>query len=384
MSDAGGPSTQSSSVLELEEVPDSDEESESEILDASVLRQRDRLQEFTLDSPVCGGKMAGEDRKTAGQARARKTPGLEIGWRASGQAKDRKTSGPETARRALDKARGQRHTGPEKFRRSPTKARKRASPEKDRRLWSYTDLKLYDVDSSSESSDDERESSRGRRRTETPRVRSEIHIPPRQRKGRSRVRFGDASEDRYYTCSSDQEMDGTDTANRHGGRSGTATNGRERVSDQGGESHESRESGDRKCCSLVSRIKKKRRGFREGGEDSSDSEDDEWPRRPHRPSSTHRRHGRGNPENKSARRLHRSRRGVTPQSSSDEDGSVSRREERRKREPFSGHLKRNLANVKLGRYDGSTCLATFLAKFENCSQYYSWTEKDCIFSFVPA
>jgi len=37
--------------------------------------------------------------------------------------------------------------------------------------------------------------------------------------------------------------------------------------------------------------------------------------------------------------------------------------------------------VKLGKYDGSTCLPTFLAKFENCSQYYSWDEKDRLFQF---
>ena len=32
--------------------------------------------------------------------------------------------------------------------------------------------------------------------------------------------------------------------------------------------------------------------------------------------------------------------------------------------------------LKLGTYDGSTCLMTFLAKFENCIDYYGWTSKE--------
>ena len=38
--------------------------------------------------------------------------------------------------------------------------------------------------------------------------------------------------------------------------------------------------------------------------------------------------------------------------------------------------KRTLPTLKLGMYDGTTPLETFLAKFENCSDYYSWSEKD--------
>ena len=35
-----------------------------------------------------------------------------------------------------------------------------------------------------------------------------------------------------------------------------------------------------------------------------------------------------------------------------------------------------LPTLKLGHYDGTTCLETFLAKFDNCSDYYSWYERE--------
>jgi len=35
-----------------------------------------------------------------------------------------------------------------------------------------------------------------------------------------------------------------------------------------------------------------------------------------------------------------------------------------------------LPTLKLGSYDGSTCLATFLAKFTNCLEYYQWSDRD--------
>ena len=35
-----------------------------------------------------------------------------------------------------------------------------------------------------------------------------------------------------------------------------------------------------------------------------------------------------------------------------------------------------LPTLKLGSYDGSTCLMTFLAKLENCIDYYGWTSKE--------
>jgi len=37
---------------------------------------------------------------------------------------------------------------------------------------------------------------------------------------------------------------------------------------------------------------------------------------------------------------------------------------------------RVLPTLKLGTYNGSTCLKTFLAKFENCSDYYDWDDRE--------
>ena len=41
--------------------------------------------------------------------------------------------------------------------------------------------------------------------------------------------------------------------------------------------------------------------------------------------------------------------------------------------------RRKLPTIKLGTYDGSTALETFLAKFENCAAYYSWSRCDRLF-----
>ena len=38
--------------------------------------------------------------------------------------------------------------------------------------------------------------------------------------------------------------------------------------------------------------------------------------------------------------------------------------------------KRSLPTIKLGTFDGTTPLETFLAKFENCCEYYNWTGRD--------
>ena len=35
--------------------------------------------------------------------------------------------------------------------------------------------------------------------------------------------------------------------------------------------------------------------------------------------------------------------------------------------------------VKLGNYDGNTCLQTFLARFENCAEYFEWDDSDRLF-----
>ena len=41
-----------------------------------------------------------------------------------------------------------------------------------------------------------------------------------------------------------------------------------------------------------------------------------------------------------------------------------------------GSRRRALPTLKLGTYDGTTCLETFLAKLDNCGGYYSWTKKE--------
>ena len=40
---------------------------------------------------------------------------------------------------------------------------------------------------------------------------------------------------------------------------------------------------------------------------------------------------------------------------------------------------RHSTGVKLGRYDGSTCLRTFMARFENYSEYFEWDKVDKLF-----
>ena len=42
----------------------------------------------------------------------------------------------------------------------------------------------------------------------------------------------------------------------------------------------------------------------------------------------------------------------------------------------SGKARPVLPTLKLGTYDGTACLKTFLAKFENCSDYYEWTDRE--------
>ena len=35
--------------------------------------------------------------------------------------------------------------------------------------------------------------------------------------------------------------------------------------------------------------------------------------------------------------------------------------------------------VKLGHYDRNTCLRTFLARFDNCAEYFEWDDSDKLF-----
>ena len=40
--------------------------------------------------------------------------------------------------------------------------------------------------------------------------------------------------------------------------------------------------------------------------------------------------------------------------------------------------------AKLGTYDGSTCLETFLARFDNCARYFKWNEEDKLFQLCAS
>ena len=42
------------------------------------------------------------------------------------------------------------------------------------------------------------------------------------------------------------------------------------------------------------------------------------------------------------------------------------------------------ARAKLGTYDGSTCLETFLARFDNCARYFKWNEEDKLFQLCAS
>jgi len=354
-----------SSLEDMEKHSCDSESSESMDVEETMPKRVRTHRKSANGSPENGGKVAAQrGKKSSPENRGRKHTG-------SKNVRPR----PATGRRPL----GQEDA-------EASRRRKTDIPKKHRKTTGHYGLNSQAARTSSgsfsEEEDDETDSS-GSEEAMRHRVRSEVRVPPQRQRSRSRVRF-DASEDKYYTCVSDGEDEDTidDSSDGHLRRPATSTEGRKRVSDQGGESPGGRGSGDRKCRPLSSCSEKKRRGSREGGESSSDSENDEEQQRSHRPSSTRRRGREKDIECKPAKRSQRSRREVTPQSLfSDGEASVSRRgsENRRKIKSFSGHSRRPLANVKLGRYDGSTCLATFLAKFENCSQYYSWNEEDRLF-----
>jgi len=48
-------------------------------------------------------------------------------------------------------------------------------------------------------------------------------------------------------------------------------------------------------------------------------------------------------------------------------------------EGMKGDIRGYSVGTKLGTYDGNSCLETFLAKFDNCTQYFKWNEKDKLF-----
>jgi len=45
----------------------------------------------------------------------------------------------------------------------------------------------------------------------------------------------------------------------------------------------------------------------------------------------------------------------------------------------SRHQRPVMSSVKLGSYNGNTCLETFLAKFRNCARYFNWNLEDQLF-----
>ena len=63
-------------------------------------------------------------------------------------------------------------------------------------------------------------------------------------------------------------------------------------------------------------------------------------------------------------------------------GALSRRssvptdESPRRQGAERGQPRRVLPTLKLGTYSGSSCLKTFLAKFQNCSDYYNWDDRE--------
>jgi len=67
----------------------------------------------------------------------------------------------------------------------------------------------------------------------------------------------------------------------------------------------------------------------------------------------------------------RMNRGKSPRCRSTPDDASSRRHGGEE-----GPSRRVLPTIKLGTYNGSTCLKTFLAKFENCSDYYDWNDAE--------
>jgi len=56
--------------------------------------------------------------------------------------------------------------------------------------------------------------------------------------------------------------------------------------------------------------------------------------------------------------------------------STHRKHKHKRDSESSRDSRRVLPTLKLGSYDGTSCLETFLAKFRNISEYYSWSERD--------
>ena len=62
-----------------------------------------------------------------------------------------------------------------------------------------------------------------------------------------------------------------------------------------------------------------------------------------------------------------------------EQSSSGRSEELDMGRKSSRRNRRSSTGVKLGNYDGNTCLQTFLARFETYAEYFEWNEADKLF-----
>ena len=85
---------------------------------------------------------------------------------------------------------------------------------------------------------------------------------------------------------------------------------------------------------------------------------------------------RGGKVGESHRSARRTKPGDEPSSGDHSEGSSGEPVVERKLPKQNG---RQSNGVKLGSYDGSTCLQTFLERFENYSEYFEWDEVDKLF-----
>ena len=60
----------------------------------------------------------------------------------------------------------------------------------------------------------------------------------------------------------------------------------------------------------------------------------------------------------------------------EDDGYQRRHRISRSAERSSRGTRRVLPTLKLGTFNGSSCLRTFLSKFENCLDYYEWSDRE--------
>ena len=81
-------------------------------------------------------------------------------------------------------------------------------------------------------------------------------------------------------------------------------------------------------------------------------------------------------DSRKTRHQDESSRTMTNQDRFDNGGYSHRNRVDRYTERSSRSSRPVLPTLKLGTYNGSTCLRTFLSKFENCSDYYEWSDRE--------